>query len=326
MRRNNSICHIVSIVLIASLLFSLCGCGKKGLNEYQQQFVDAVEVAETATDKKSLDAIKDAFVKYSTLSEQDAQNEKVEEAKTKLVTLFDSKVETLSKEEMSASLDEKISEFEAVVDELPVKLQRSIPGCEQLETIRDEHLKWYVNQNEILADKIDEINIQFDALNLAETAALIDEAIPQFEDMKNLSYEKDMEEIKKEYGMISPVESIEVLEKVKNLISDMCYKDCYVVRFEYICDYTVTSDNTMIGDYYLYGFSSMNKVWEKRTDYIDYLDAHFEQISFDPYEAVWKYDIGCDKPLEVWDYFIDSLGIYGVMVVPPYVSPEEKNV
>lgn len=326
MRRKNSIFHIVSIVLITSLLFPLYGCGKKGLNEYQQQFVDSVGVAETATEETSLNTIKDAFVKYSTLSEKDAQNEKVEEAKTKLVTLFDSKVEALSKEEMSASLDAKISEFETVVNELPVELQSSIPGCEQIKTIRDEHLKWYVNQNEILADKIDEINKQFDALNLAETAALIDETIPLFEDMKNLSYEKDMEEIKNEYGMISPAESIEVLEKVKNLIPEMCYTDCYVVRFEYICDYTVTSDNTMIGDYYLYGFSSKNKVWKTRTDYIDYLDAHFEQISFDPYEAVWKYDIGCDKPLEVSDYFIDSMGIYGVMVVPPYVSPEEHNI
>ena len=326
MKKQNLLSQVISIILVSSFVFALCGCSKKGLNEYQQQFVDSVGVAETATDENSLNTIKDALLKYSALSEKDAQNEKVEEAKTKLVTLFDGKVDVLSKEEMSASLDAKISEVEAVVNDLPIELQNSIPGCEQLKTIRDDHLKWYVDQNEILADKIDEINKQFEALNMEKTASLIDETIPLFEDMENLSYEKDMEDIKKEFGISSPAENIEVLEKVKNLIVEMCYTDCYVVRYEYICKFKKDSSNFMAGnDYFLYCYSNKGNVWKHRREYLDYLDAHFNRISFDAFDAEWVFDVGCDTPLKLSDYFIDSYGIYGAMVCPPYMAPDEQG-
>lgn len=325
MEKCNLLSKFFVLLLVLSIAVSFCGCGR--LNEYQQQFVDAVGIAETATDEYSLNMIKDAFLKYSTLSEKDAQNEKVVEAETRLVSLFDSKVETISKEEMSAPLDAKISELEAVVNDLPIELQNSIPGCEKLKTIRADHLNWYVDQNKILADKIDEINEQFEALNLEETVTLIDETIPLLEDLKTLSYEKNIEEYKKEFGILSPAESIEVLENVKSLIVEMCYTDCYVVRFEYICDHpTQPSDFWSGNDYFLYCYDNKSSVESKRIEYNKYLDAHFKLVSWDNDEKEWIYDVGNGMTIRVHDYILKSWGYYGVMVTPPYMAPEEQGI
>ncbi len=329
MEKRNLLSKFFGLMLVLSIAVSFCGCGR--LNEYQQQFVDAVGIAETATDENSLNMIKDAFLKYSTLSEKDAQNEKVVEAKTRLVSLFDSKVDTLSKEEMSASLDAKISELEAVVNDLPIELQNSIPGCEKLKTIRADHLEWYVNQNEILADKIDKINEQFEALNLEETVALIDETIPLLEELKSLSYENNLEELKKDFGIVSPAESIEVLEKVKNSIVEMCYTDTYVVRFEYICDHSKQPSNFWSGtDYFMYCYNNKSSVESKRIEYNKYLDAHFKLVSWNYEDKEWFFDVGNGKTIKVHDYIIDSsyvsYNIYGVMVTPPYMAPEEQGI
>ncbi|WP_034451151.1 hypothetical protein [Butyrivibrio sp. AE2032] len=322
MKKQNYIKMLIPIILVLSIVFSLCGCG---LNEYQQQFVDAVGVAENATDENSLDAIKNAFLKYSTLSEKDSKNKDIEDAKTRLITLFDSKIDTLSQEEMSASLDAKISEYEAVVNELPVELQNSIPGCEKLKTIRADHLNWYVDQNKIIADKIDEISEQFDALNMAETVSLIDETIPMLEDMKKLSYENNIEEIKKEFGIITPDEGIEILNKVKDLIVEMCYTDCYAVRFEYICEYNKQALYSE-KDHFMYFYSTPSTTGEYLGKYMLYLDAHFELISKDIAKGKWTYDVGCDIPLTVTYFVFDSYGIYAVEVFPPYMLPEEQGI
>lgn len=326
MKKRNLLSKILVLMLVLSIGIFSCGCGK--LNDYQQQFVDAVGIAETATNENSLNMIKDAFSKYSTLTEKDAQNEKVVEAKTKLVSLFDSKVETLSKEEMSVSLDAKISEFEAVVNDLPAELQNGIPGCEKLKTIRADHLKWYVDQKNNLAEKINKINEQFEALNLEETVTLINETIPLLKDLEMLSYEKNIEDLNKEYGISSSAEGIETLENVKKLIVKMCYKDCYVVRFEYITKHTTQSNNYRTGkDYFMYFYDGRVTTITKLSDYLGYLRAHFKLVSSNLKDLEYEFEVGKDMPtLKVSEYTIESYGIFAVMVCAPYMAPEEQGL
>ena len=318
---------LVALLLALSMVFALCGCG---INEYQQQFLDAVAAAEEASEDSSLNAIENAFSKYLMLTEKDVQNKKVEEAKNALFELFNDKVSILSEEEMSASLDAKISELEAIVSALPEDLQAGISGCEQLKAIRREHFQWYTNQNSILVDKIEEINSQFEELNLAETVSLIDETLPLVRNLENLSYEKDMDAIKEEYGLTSPAEIIELLENIEELIPQMCYTDCYVVRFEYLFDYP--KDYIESGsNFFSYGYTYRNTMLSYYREYRDYLDKHFTRTKAETKNGstYYTYDVNCEKPLrlETLDITSYELGwyFYAVEVYPPYMLDSEKN-
>lgn len=134
----------ITLFLVLSIILVVNGCGKKKLNENQQQFVDSVEAAEVASDENVLNIIKDAFLQYSYLPESDKQDEKVVQAKTKLVKLFSSKIDALSQEEKTLQLDARIAEFEAIVKALPKELLESLPNYkEQIYNIRQDYKNWY---------------------------------------------------------------------------------------------------------------------------------------------------------------------------------------
>ena len=321
MKKRNLLSKILVLMLVLSIGIFSCGCGK--LNDYQQQFVDAVGIAETATNENSLNMIKDAFSKYSTLTEKDAQNEKVVEAKTKLVSLFDSKVETLSKEEMS---QQTFTLYRKIMDTNTLELFS--PDMRQhLKTIIMAGItgdkRWL--PNEAVTDKINE---QFEALNLEETVTLINETIPLLKDLEMLSYEKNIEDLNKEYGISSSAEGIETLENVKKLIVKMCYKDCYVVRFEYITKHTTQSNNYRTGkDYFMYFYDGRVTTITKLSDYLGYLRAHFKLVSSNLKDLEYEFEVGKDMPtLKVSEYTIESYGIFAVMVCAPYMAPEEQGL
>ena len=312
----------IALVLALSMALVLCGCG---LNEYQQRFIDAVSAAENSTEETSLEAIEDAFSKYLTLSEGDAKSKEVEEAKETLFELFNDKVNALSQEEMSAALDARISDLEAIVSGLPESLQGSISGCEQLKSIRSKHFLWYVDQEKLLSDNIMRINELFDGLYLSKTVEIIDETLPLLEELEGLSYELDLSSIRQQYGISSLSEIIELLENIKETIPQMCYTDCYVVRFEFLCDYP--KDYIESGEStFWYGYSYRSTMMSKFNEYKEYLDSHFGLLAVTADDSyTYLLDTDTHEQLTIKIFEVQGWSVYAVLVTPPHMLDSEKN-
>ena len=293
------------------------------INDYQQRFVDDVNAAMNKKENRA-EAVKKAFSVYFQLTENDAQHTAVKEAVKQLTDYFDHEVEALGLEPMSVELDARISQFESIMAILPEEIESSSKSCEQLKTIRSNHFQWYIEQNSILAEKITKISKLFDGLYLSKVDELINETIPLAMALNDTSYEKDMAEIKQQFNLSSPAEIIDMLEKIKEMIPQMCYTDTYAVRFEYICDFQkewIESTNSLFS----YGYTNKSTMKSNYSKYQEYLGAHFACLGVKGDELTYLLEIGTDKKLVLDMIDLQGWSVYAVWVTPPYMTDEEKN-
>lgn len=207
--------RVIALILVFLMMFALSGCG---LNQNQEKFINAVSTAEGDEDNR-LDLIKAAFVEYSNLSEEDANNKKVNSSLKRLIACFDSEVESTSKETMTIELDARITALEDVAALIPESIQNESTGCELIKTIRENHLKYYIEQLNFLTSNISKIREYFDGSYYAEADALLEEMIPLAEELSTVSsYDEQLKEIIG-YGMDSFLpQGIETMEDMRDFI------------------------------------------------------------------------------------------------------------
>ncbi len=312
------------LLLCLALVINLCGCG---ISEPQQSFLDSVGQIETAEDNR-VEAIKAAFAAYSLLSENERKNNQVVKALEQLEGFFNDETAALSEEPMTLSLDTKIIALEEIVSLFPDELKSEISGCAELEDIRNAHYAYHIEQRSEVYENVTKISELFDALDLAETDSLIRETLPRMEELSKLSYNEAEDTQLQDYGMTTLEDGKKTLEDLQALIPEICYTDCFVVRFEYLCDYpesNIYSNSSEI----CYKFSGGRKLNTSLSEYKDYMDKHFALIKTEYSDGgpSYFYEVGCENPLNLSRVEMHAFGmnLYTVWVTPPYMSDAEKN-
>lgn len=312
------------LLLCLSLAISLCGCG---ISEPQQSFLDSVGQVETAEGNR-VEAIKTAFAAYSLLSDNECRNNQVIKALEQLEGFFNVEIAALSEAPMTLSLDAKISTLEEIVSMFSDKLKNEISGCAELKDIRNAHYAYYIEQRSEVYENVTKISESFDALNLAETDSLIQETLPRMEELCKLSYKETEDAQLQDYGMTTLEDGKKTLEELQALIPEICYTDCFVVRFEYLCDYPESNMYSNSSEI-CYKFSGGRKLNTSLSEYKDYMDKHFNLIKteYSDGDPSYFYDVGCENPLKLSRLEMHAFGmnLYTVWVTPPYMSDAEKN-
>lgn len=312
------------LLLCLSLAISLCGCG---ISEPQQSFLDSVGQIETEEGNR-VEAIKTAFAAYSLLSDNECRNTRVIKALEQLEGFFNVETAALSEAPMTLSLDAKISTLEEIVSMFSDKLKNEISGCAELKEIRNAHYAYYIEQRSEVYENVTKISESFDALDLAETDSLIQETLPRMEELCKLSYKETEDAQLQDYGMTTLEDGKKTLEDLQALIPEICYTDCFVVRFEYLCDYPESNMYSNSSEI-CYKFSSGRKLNTSLSKYKDYMDKHFTLIKteYSDGDPSYFYDVGCENPLKLSRLEMHAFGmnLYSVWVTPPYMSDAEKN-
>ena len=324
---------IAAALLVIAMVLSLAACGQSKAAKAADELIsaigevdlgseEAIAAAERVVDaleQKERDSLKNLDVLKKA---REAFDEAVDLDKINAVEELIGAIGNVTTESKDA-IDAARKAFDKLEDRLKDRIANSDVLAKAEEDLKKAELDLYAAKAADLKENMDKISGLVDDFDMAEADALIDETLSAARELAKAPVGEELEEVYGELGITSVSDAISSLEETKETIKEMCYTDCYVVRFENVIGYPTESVESG-EDFFSYAFVAENYQLYYLSKYVSYLDEHFDRVSKDG--DVYEYNIGNGQTLRAKAFTLESFGFYSVFVTPPVMTEEEKNI